>query len=98
MSEHNTVREVHLHNDMKGYVAETDAICTFFGKPLDTRMVTCCNEKLCGRTNPTPHGANPLNRLTYSKQRKIYLSEKRILLSQTTFTSLYLWVGAHKGT
>jgi len=46
VAEHNTLRKAHLHNDMKGYGSETDAISPFSGKPLDTKIVTCCTEKL----------------------------------------------------
>src|SRR5262249_37625856 len=41
-------------------------------------------EKLCGRTNIAPHSAHPLYRLSTACKRKIYQSEKRKVIGQTT--------------
>src|SRR6266496_5313364 len=56
----------------------------FLAKPLDTNMVPCSTEKLCGRTNTAPHGAHPLYRLSTASKRKIYQSEKQKVIGQTT--------------
>src|SRR6266568_2574593 len=39
--------------------------------PLDTNMVLCCTEKLCGGTNTAPQGAHPLYRLSTASKQKI---------------------------
>ena len=54
----------------------------FSGKPLDTNMVLCCTEKLCGGTDTAPQGAHPLYRLSTASKRNIYQSEKRKLLDK----------------
>ncbi len=56
----------------------------FSGKPLDTNMVLCCTEKLCGGTDTAPQGAHPLYRLSTASKQKIYQSEKRKVIGQTT--------------
>jgi hypothetical protein len=61
----------------------------FSGKPLDTNMVLCCTEKLCGGTDAAPQGAHPLYRLSTASKQKIYQSEKRKVIGQTTRVSLY---------
>jgi len=77
VAENNATKAVQLHDDMKGYGSETDDIFTFTEKPLVIKMVTCCNEKLCGRINIAPHGTHPLYTLSTASKRKIYQSEKR---------------------
>jgi hypothetical protein len=47
-------------------------------------IVFCMLEKLCGRTNTAPYGAHPLYRLPTASKRKIYQSEKRKVIGQTT--------------
>src|SRR5262249_6701685 len=47
-------------------------------------IVLCMLEKLCGRTNIAPHSAHPLYRLSTACKRKIYQSEKRKVIGQTT--------------
>src|SRR5262245_45087379 len=64
--------------------SETDGCSLFPAKPLDTNMVICCTEKLCGRTNPAPHGAHPLCRLLTASKQKLYQSEKRKVIRRTT--------------
>jgi hypothetical protein len=71
-SEHNTIKEGHLHEDMKSYESENEAIVPFSKKPMDTKMVSCCTEKLCGRTNTALHDAHPLYRLSTASKRKTY--------------------------
>src|SRR5216683_4622594 len=56
----------------------------FLAKPLYTNMVPRSTEKLCGRTNTAPYGAHPLYRLSTASKRKIYQSEKRKVIGQTT--------------
>src|SRR5713101_3049377 len=58
----------------------------FSGKPLDTNMVLCCTEKLCGGTDTASQGAHPLYRLSTASKQKIYQSEKRKVIGQTTLT------------
>ena len=41
----------YLHDDVNGYGSETHATFPFSEKPLDTTIVLCCTEKLCGRTH-----------------------------------------------
>src|SRR5215813_1471937 len=59
-------------------------VLLFSGKPLDTNMVLCCTEKLCGGTDTAPQGAHPLYRLSTASKQKIYQSEKRKVIGQTT--------------
>jgi len=47
-------------------------------------MVLCCTEKLCGGTDTAPQGAHPLYRLSTASKQKIYQSEKRKVIGQTT--------------
>ncbi len=68
VTEHNTARKAHLHDDMKGYVAETDAIFPFSGKPLATKNGPMLQRKVIWQDQPNANGANLLNRLTYSQQ------------------------------
>jgi hypothetical protein len=53
-------------------------------------MVLCCTEKLCGGTDAAPQGAHPLYRLSTASKQKIYQSEKRKVIGQTTLTLLGL--------
>ncbi len=66
-SGNNALRAAHLHDDMKSYGSETEAMCPFSGKPLDTTMVIMLHRKVMWQDQSTPPGANPLQRLTYSK-------------------------------
>ena len=59
-------------------------VLLFSEKPLDTNMVLCCTEKLCGGTDTAPQGAHPLYRLSTASKQKIYQSEKRKVIGQTT--------------
>src|SRR5215831_14292542 len=59
-------------------------VLLFSGKPLDTNMVLCCTEKLCGGTDTAPQDAHPLYRLSTASKQKIYRSEKRKVIGQTT--------------
>src|SRR5713101_3284180 len=68
-------------------------VLLFSGKPLDTNMVLCCTEKLCGGTDTAPQGAHPLYRRSTASKRKIYQSEKRKVIRQTTD-----WELASQGT
>src|SRR5712691_4326221 len=63
-------------------------VLLFSGKPLDTNMVLCCTEKLCGGTDTAPQGAHPLYRLSTASKQKIYQSEKRKVIGQTTRPTL----------
>src|SRR5215469_9642441 len=56
---------------MNGYGSEMDAGPPFSGKPLDTNMVFCCTEKLCGGTDTAPQDAHPLYRLSTASKQKI---------------------------
>src|SRR5215813_10786149 len=47
-------------------------------------IVLCTLEKLCGRTNRAPHSAHPLDMRSTACKRKIYQSEKRKFIRQTT--------------
>lgn len=67
-SGNNALKAVHLHDDMKNYGSEIEAMCPFSGKPLDTTMVIMLHRKVMWQDQSTPPGANPLNRLTHSKQ------------------------------
>src|SRR5262249_19996376 len=55
-------------------------------------MVLCCTEKLCGGTDTAPQGAHPLYRLSTASKQKIYQSEKRKVIGQTTLTTNWLRV------
>src|SRR5712692_5048248 len=59
-------------------------VLLFSEKPLDTNMVLCCTEKLCGGTDTAPQGAHPLYRLSTASKQKIYQSKKRKIIGQTT--------------
>src|SRR5712692_6234343 len=45
-SGHNTIRKAHLHDDMKNYGSETETMCPFSGKPLDTTTVIMLHRKV----------------------------------------------------
>ena len=45
-SGHNTIRKAHLHDDMKNYGSETETMCPFSGKPLDTTTVIMLHRKI----------------------------------------------------
>src|SRR5215471_14455909 len=62
-------------------------VLLFSGKPLDTNLVLCCTEKLCGGTDTAPQGAHPLYRLSTASKQKIYQSEKEKLLDKQHPTS-----------
>jgi hypothetical protein len=68
MADHNTAREAQLHDDRKSYRSETDAIFSFPGEAAGHKNGHMLHRKFMWQDHPTPHGANPLNRLTYSKQ------------------------------
>src|SRR6266851_5681156 len=55
----------------------------FPAKPLDTNMVICCTENLCGRTDTAPHNAHPLYRLSTASKRKIYYALLTVLKKWT---------------
>ena len=76
---------------MNGYGSEMDVSPPFSGKPLATNMVLCCTENLCGGTNTTPQGAHPLYRLSTASKRKIYQSEKRKVIGQTTVIRYFIF-------
>jgi hypothetical protein len=59
-------------------------VLLFSGQPFDTNRVLCCIEKLCVGTDTAPHSAHPLYRLSPARKRKIYESEKRKIIGQTT--------------
>src|SRR6266849_2360799 len=43
---HNTIRKAHLHDDMKNYGSETETMCPFSGKPLDTTTAIMLHRKV----------------------------------------------------
>jgi len=45
-SGYNTIRKAHLHDDMKNYGSETETMCPFSGKPLDTTTVIMLHRKV----------------------------------------------------
>src|SRR5262249_31335779 len=61
-------------------------VLLFSGQPFDTNRVLCCIEKLCGGTGTAPHSAHPPFTLSSARKRKIYESEKRKFIGQTTIT------------
>src|SRR5216683_7362402 len=42
----NTIRKTHLHDDMKNYGSETETMCPFSGKPLDTTTAIMLHRKV----------------------------------------------------
>ncbi len=66
-------------------------VLLFYGKPLDTNRVLCCTEKLCGGTDTAPQGSHPRHRLSTASKQKIYQSEKRKVIGQTTAAAHYLF-------
>src|SRR6266446_2019435 len=66
-SGNNALRAAHVHAVMKSYGSQTEAMCLFSGKPLDTTMVIMLHRNVMWQDQSTPPGANPLQRLTYSK-------------------------------
>jgi len=51
-AEHNTLREVHLHDDRNGYGSETEAISPFFREAAGHKNGPMLHRKIMGQDQP----------------------------------------------
>ena len=68
VTDHNTMREQHLHDGRKSYGSESEVIFPFPDEAAGHKNGPMLHRKFMWQDHSNPLSANPLNKLTYRKK------------------------------